>query len=215
VIRVQDVSTPGAVRVRIGGVDQGLFQPGTRIVVYGLAGDDEITIGGQVHYVAWLYGGDGNDVLDGGPEADVLLGEAGDDELRGNGDRDILIGGDGADSLYGGDGDDLLIAGGVRLTNLEGALGSIAAEWNATYSSNSLTDYQLRRAHLRGAAGGVNGSVFLTAETLTPDHNHDSLAGRAGRDWFLLNTSTVDGLDPVLDSVIDRVSAEFADDSES
>jgi len=126
-----------------------------------------------------------------------------------------LIGGDGADLLLGGAGDDLLIAGGVRLGNLEAALGAIAAEWTATYSANSLADYQLRRAHLRGAAGGVNGSVVLTAATLAPDSARDALTGGAGRDWFLLNMSNADGLDPILDAMIDRASGEFADDSES
>jgi Ca2+-binding RTX toxin-like protein len=69
---------------------------GDRIVINGLGGDDVITssgLSGGVQLVA--NGGDGNDVLIGGPENDVLSGGNGDDVLIGGGGQDVLDGGPG------------------------------------------------------------------------------------------------------------------------
>ncbi len=63
----------------------------------------------QVFYAYTRQGGtEGDDVLEGGEERDLLLGLGGDDSLVGNGGDDQLEGGEGADSLFGGSGDDLL-----------------------------------------------------------------------------------------------------------
>ena len=68
-----------------------------------------------------LQGGDGDDELSGGADADTLEGGAGDDKLWGEvgddrisgGDgTDFLSGEDGNDSLFGGAGDDFLLGGG-------------------------------------------------------------------------------------------------------
>jgi Ca2+-binding RTX toxin-like protein len=56
-----------------------------------------------------LFGGNGNDSLDGGLEADTLDGGAGADTLRAGEGSDQVIGGGGADLLAGGLGDDLFI----------------------------------------------------------------------------------------------------------
>ena len=58
-----------------------------------------------------VSGTSGDDVLVGGPGADVLCGRGGDDRLIGGDGRDVLRGGTGADVLRGGDGDDVLLAG--------------------------------------------------------------------------------------------------------
>lgn len=47
----------------------------------------------------WLYGGGGDDSIDGGGGADTLLGGPGDDSLTGSFGADVLIGGPGADSF--------------------------------------------------------------------------------------------------------------------
>ena len=104
----------GAVRVVLNGQDLGSFTLGVgapgngSVVVYGQAGNKpNIALlaaedGSPFPYVAALFGGDGNDVLDAGaasaPTA-VLLGGAGDDLLQGGSGRDILIGGTGTDAL--------------------------------------------------------------------------------------------------------------------
>ena len=67
-----------------------------------------------------LYGGDGDDTLNGGDGHDKLYGGEGDDTLNGGSGNDklyggwgndILNGGDGHDKLYGGHGDDVLNGG--------------------------------------------------------------------------------------------------------
>ncbi len=61
--------------------------------MYGQAGDDKITIADNIDLTAWLYGGDGDDELEGGKGDDVLIGGAGKDELDGGKGSDFLIGG--------------------------------------------------------------------------------------------------------------------------
>ncbi|MFZ5968587.1 MAG: calcium-binding protein, partial [Bacillota bacterium] len=62
-----------------------------------------------------LYGGDDNDILEGGAGYNYLEGGAGDDSL---------YGGIGDDSLYGDDGHDILDGGGAGYNYLEGGLGN-------------------------------------------------------------------------------------------
>jgi len=77
-------------------------------------------------------GGDGNDLLDGGADDDMIWGEAGDDilagglgndHLWGQAGNDILGGGSGEDNLMGGDGADLLV-GGTGFDGLWGEAGN-------------------------------------------------------------------------------------------
>lgn len=87
--------------------------------VYGMGGNDQITAG---YYSGWggsaLYGGDGDDVIDGRPAqyGPALYGDAGNDTIYGNSYSFAgLFGGDGNDTLYaasnasGGEGDDTII----------------------------------------------------------------------------------------------------------
>ncbi|MFM8415481.1 MAG: cadherin domain-containing protein, partial [Planctomycetota bacterium] len=59
----------------------------------------------------WLDGGDGDDTITGGGQADTAYGGAGADTIAGLGGDDELFGGADADTLDGGDGDDLLVVG--------------------------------------------------------------------------------------------------------
>src|SRR4051794_7937845 len=80
----------------------------TRVQVFGLGGNDVITIS-EVNGAlpaALLFGGSGNDVLTGGSGADQLFGQAGNDTLLGKGGADLLFGGSENDTLTGGDADD-------------------------------------------------------------------------------------------------------------
>ena len=56
----------------------------------------------------------GDDVMSGGPAADVLCPLGGDDVVRGRGGADIIVGLSGNDRLYGGDGRDRLLGGDGR-----------------------------------------------------------------------------------------------------
>ncbi|MEQ1543168.1 MAG: calcium-binding protein, partial [Novosphingobium sp.] len=83
--------------------------PTAALGVFGSAQADTVDLGllGINHF----YAGNGNDIVDGGFEADILAGEAGDDQLYGNDNADVLYGGHGNDSLDGGSGNDVLIGG--------------------------------------------------------------------------------------------------------
>jgi hypothetical protein len=74
--------------------------------IYGYEGNDVIEAGPQISSTLFLFGGVGNDSLTAGSGNDFLFGEDGEDWLfAGDGD-DALVGGDDADSVYGEDGDD-------------------------------------------------------------------------------------------------------------
>lgn len=59
----------------------------------------------------WLYGGGGNDFLEGRDGAQVLWGDDGDDVAHGGAGDDLISGDVGDDRLYGGEGDDSIYGG--------------------------------------------------------------------------------------------------------
>ena len=168
-----------------------------RVVGYGLAGNDKVTVNAKVTVPADLYGGTGNDALTGGAGADRLFGQAGDDKLVGGagdnllvgGDgkdvltggtgRDVLLGGAGADKLVGGAGDDLLVAGSTTLDADLTGLAAVLAEWTRTD-----LPYADRVTNLT-TGGGLNGTTALSGGTVTDDGLKDVLTGGTGTDWFV------------------------------
>lgn len=150
--------------------------PIDRIVVYGQAGNDRIEVSADVTLTTELYGGAGNDWLQGGGN-DVLLGGKG---------RDVLLGGRGRDYIFGGRGQDVLLGGTTALEVNEAALRAVLAEWS------SGERYAVRLAHLKGkAAGGRNGSHQLNRATVGDDRVRDVLRGGAGRDLFFIGMRDV------------------------
>jgi Ca2+-binding RTX toxin-like protein len=76
------------------------FDAGDRLVINGLAGDDVVEASGlNAVLLLTANGGNGSDVLIGGPGIDTFNGDAGDDVLIGNGGIDVLNGGDGDNIL--------------------------------------------------------------------------------------------------------------------
>jgi Ca2+-binding RTX toxin-like protein len=164
-------------KVTVNGTVLGTFAPTSRIVVYGLAGNDTIKVGRDVDLPAWLYGGDGNDILKGGGGDDVLIGGAGNDTLIGRRGTDLLIGGAGADVLRSGDGGDLLIGGSTIYDANESKLAQVMARWTSSAS------YQNRVQALR------NG--LLGAGSIQDDGAIDVFHGSSGRDWYLTGKKDV------------------------
>jgi len=178
----------GAVHVFINNQDEGVFTPTNGVVAHGYEGNDVIFVFGAIpgvqlygdagndllvagHDGSMLFGGPGDDVLIGGPGNDVLVGGDGNDVLIGGGGRDVLIGGNGSDFLLGNGGDDLIITGATAFDDDPNALAAVQAEWTSDLSS------AVRLLNLR------NGSFFLTADTLLPDHATDRVQGaQANRD---------------------------------
>ncbi|MFO1064115.1 MAG: PKD domain-containing protein [Pirellulales bacterium] len=189
------------------------------ILVFGLAGDDKISIEDDLELTVYVWGGAGDDRIKGGAGNDVLLGEQGDDTLFGGKGRDLLIGGSGSDRIHGEDNDDILIAGYTIYDLNRQALDAIMAEWT------SPRDYFSRRLNLMGVSNATygsrrNGNTFLkfsassaaaaANDTVFDDGVQDSLWGDDARDWFLAN---LDGdHSSAKDLVKDRSSNESSDD---
>jgi Ca2+-binding RTX toxin-like protein len=128
-----------------------------------------------------LFGGKGDDKLEGGDLSDVLIGGAGQDELKGKKGDDILIAGGGKDKLDGDKGKDILIAGSTIYDDNDlASLCDIQKEWLRI--DNLFAD---RVDHLfRG--GGRNGTAVLDGATVqVVDGLKDKLKGGSGTDWFL------------------------------
>jgi hypothetical protein len=181
-IQVKKGAGDGAsLEVSVNGVNLGEFAGLTRAVVYGQAGDDNLDATGSTDLALELYGGDGNDRLQGGSRDDILDGGAGDDEVLGGQGRDILVGGAGSDRLVSQGGDDILIGGlfmGVDLTgDRRDALVAVSQAWSSTTQS-----YEERVEAM------VDGLAALVAD----DGASDVLTGSSGDDWFF---ARVDGED--------------------
>src|SRR4029077_3990885 len=103
----------GQFRAKVNAGSFGPFDIATlgRIAAFGNLGNDTITVSGFIPTPAALYGGTGNDTLNGGAGADLVRGEVGNDKLTGGAGEDWLDGGSGDDSLFGGAGRDMLLGG--------------------------------------------------------------------------------------------------------
>jgi len=200
-IRIRAVpNQPGAVVVKriAGGTATRIqtFAPGTRVVVMGLGGDDDIKVIGNTRRV-YVFGGGGDDVLVGGSNHDVLIGGTGRDRLVGKQGRDLLIGGAGPDQLDGGADSDILVAGTTDFDAHLAGLNAVMREWTSDHS------YANRTANLRNGSGTnpQNEGYFLrnngAAATVHDDGKIDTLVGGLERDWFFARLG-----EPVADAIV-------------
>jgi Ca2+-binding RTX toxin-like protein len=167
------------------------------VIVYAQAGDDDVTVAGNVGLTAWLYGGTGNDRLKGGAGNDVLLGGDGDDLLVGGAGRDFLFGGTGADRIVGNADDDVLVGGFTAYDDDRAALAALLAVW-----VDPARTYEQRLAALQDPA--QRDGIHLGPTTVGNDVAADVLTGSSGLDWFWF--------DPDHDRVTDLHDEAFRDD---
>lgn len=165
----------------------------TDIVLYGMAGNDNLTGGSQNDT---LYGGDGQDRLNGG---------LGDDALFGGNGNDTLIGWFGADRMDGGEGSDLYMVDALDRINDTGTFGfDVATLYEATGIALDLTLWR-GVDRVNGAAGNdtldasqTSDAIFLFGQdgddrilggagndTIHGGIGHDILFGGAGNDWMV------------------------------
>jgi pimeloyl-ACP methyl ester carboxylesterase len=198
------VTPSGKDRVQVQVGSNTAVMTGTRrIVVYGQTGGDDIRIAGGIRLPAELYGGAGDDRLDGGNGPNILDGGAGNDSLRGGVAWDILIGGCGADRLNGGAGGDLLIGGSVRHDGPTADYQLWLSEVFDTWTSDA--KYSDRVEQLRPLMRPSDGDP--SEVMVRDDRSADVLTGSAGRDWFLLQARGNNR-----DRATDLSPVEFADE---
>jgi hypothetical protein len=173
----------GSVGVTINGVSHGTFSSLSRVVVYGGAGNDTISLQQNLVLDAWLFGGAGNDVLSSARGNDVLSGGAGADVLSSDRGRDLLFGGAGLDVLAAGQDDDILVSGTSSYETDETALAAMMAEWT------SPRDFVIRQRNLQDGSRSsdrLNDHYFLQLGlSVFDDGQSDVASDGAGSDWIL------------------------------
>lgn len=123
--RVQGISSTGV----ISSFNMGTAVKAIDIRTFG--GNDVVT--NNTNLMAAIYGGDGNDTLNGGSNVDVIYGENGDDTINGNAGSDYIYGGGGHDVIRGGAGNDYIQGDDSATDSL-----SVAAEQALTYNNNDV-----------------------------------------------------------------------------
>lgn len=142
-----------------------------RIIIYGGAGDDHITVDPHVMNPVIAFGEAGKDTLQAGGGPAILVGGDDDDTLNGNMSNDILIGGLGKDNLHGNGGDDILIGG---FTTFDNDLVGIAQLFSSTPGVPSLLVPEDNQTN------PPNATVF-------DDSVSDTMDGNGGSDFYFAN----------------------------
>ncbi len=197
-----------------GGHAQGDVLSGVDIVI-GSAFNDTLTgfdsEWSNPNDVYWneLYGGAGDDLIDGRDGADALFGGADNDTVLGGGGDDTIDGGTGDDLAYGGDGNDRVFGGSGRDTlygdagndQIDGGDGNDAlygGTGDDTLLGGSGEDVLFGdegNDSLSGGDGNDTLSGGLGADTLDGGVGNDSLSGGDGNDTLSggLGADTLDG----------------------
>ncbi len=140
----------GGLRATINGVQGAVLVPTSRVVIFGLSGDDDLRINGTT-----MPG-----YIDGGPDDDIIRGGNGPDLLFGRGGDDTIYGRNGDDTIYGGSGDDTLES--------NGGIGYLFGEGNSdTLTGNGILvggngSDELNGTGVRNVLIGGNGGDLLT-----------------------------------------------------
>ena len=183
-------------------------------------------------FVDNLFGGDGDDTLNGGDDWDNLHGEDGEDTINGGDGLDWIYGGDGDDTLNGDDGTDRLygedgedtINGGDGLDWLFGGDGDDRLYGNdgddllfgdasdLSFLSNYVSEGN--GGHGDDRLYGNDGNDVL----LSGLWGNDRLVGGRDTDKFVLNLERIDGISLVIDfnlSQGDKISVDTARGNET
>jgi Ca2+-binding RTX toxin-like protein len=182
----------------------------SRILAYGLAGNDTIRVDSRITKPVELHGNAGNDLLYGGSGSDTLSGEDGADRLYGGNGNDALWGGIGNDSLSGGNGNDSLYGenGADRLSGDAGSDLLLGGLGNDLVNGGRGRDLLIGGNGLDRLYGNEDDDILIGGSTTHDNHESALLAilaewrsstgflGRITNLAGMLNSSTVlgDGL---------------------
>ena len=105
----------------------------------------------------YMFGGLGNNTINGAAGNDIVLGGAGDDQVNGDAGNDYLYGGSGNDTVNGGDGNDQLF-GGSGVNVLMGGTGNDTLEggrggWYATWDGEPVSSLNTGANTMMGGVG--------------------------------------------------------------
>ena len=162
---------------------------------YIMFGGDDAVILEDISLEAWQYvsaqkaaSGDGNDVLNGTDDGEVLTGEGGNDTINPGGGNDILLGGDGDDDLRLGDGNHIVF-GGSGNDDIGNGVFDPQADYNGDdiLYGNSGDDTLIGREGEDQLYGGTDHDTLSGGpgnDTLHGGSGNDLLGGGTGRDLF-------------------------------
>ena len=141
--------------------------------VYGTPGDDSIAGGGNDGQI--IYGGAGNDTLNGTGKEDSIYGGSGNDTIKGNDGDDTIYGGSGSDTINANNGNDTII-GGFGSDQLTGSNGDDRFVYLSVADSNAaqfdvISDFRSGSDRIDLAALGALAFLALNfASTSVPPH---------------------------------------------
>jgi Ca2+-binding RTX toxin-like protein len=134
-------------------------------------------VGGGIAHIQNVIGSQGNDLIVGNADANVLQGGTG---------RNLIIGGAAADAIYGGGGDNLLIGGTTDYDTNLAALNAVMAEWTRTDLG-----FDQRVNDIRKGRGSLAGTGYhLDSSTVHADPLTDQVWGGSGLNWFFAASPT-------------------------
>jgi len=190
--------------VRLGGFGASFTNSGTITGDVSLTTGNDTFAGGAGILHGQVRGGDGNDLIVGGPNQETFFGEAGNDTIEGGGGvGDFLDGGDGFDILSyahmtAGVVVDLSTTlarnGADRVLNFEGVIGSSSAD---TLSGGVAAE------SLLGGGGDDSISGGGGDDTLNGGTGHDVISGGAGADRFVIGLRESSPVQGQADVIVD------------
>ncbi len=177
------------------------------------SGNDKLDLS-KLDLIATVFGGAGNDSLQGSSQADVLKGEDGDDTLRGNAGNDQLDGGIGTDQLAENIGTNAAANVTIttnQLTIVDSGVDSLAGLENILISDGgaaSRIDASLASVPVSLFGGGGADTLIgsALADTLNGQGGDDVLTGQGGAD-LLVGGAGTDTLKEAIDQNLTLTNA--------
>ena len=167
---------------------------------------------GVVSNIQDLFGGTGNDYLNGSSASNVMDGGSGDDILMGQSGNDILVGNYGADQINGGAGYDILVGGfvdfvtsGMPNASLQAGLQAIMTSWktvaNDSVFNTLCSTLNTASANQYRLVGDTSNALTYMYQTVFNDQAVDRLTDIASSttpNWFFATERVTSGNDIVL-----------------
>ena len=141
--------------------------------VYGTPGSDSIAGGGDEGQI--IYGGAGDDTLNGTGNGDIIYAGSGNDTIKGNDGDDTIYGGSGSDTINANNGNDTIV-GGFGADHLTGSNGDDRFVYLSVADSNAaqfdtIFDFKSGSDRIELAALGALAFLALTStSTSVPAH---------------------------------------------